>query len=72
MDNELMILIRKQLTQSTPKYKRIGIIGAVTVATTVARHSVNQSEGDFSSDLLELAAKSCQRSQVGFRSKMNY
>ena len=42
MDNELMILIRKQLTQSLPKYKRIGIIGAVMVATTVARHTVLQ------------------------------
>eukprot|EP00042_Codosiga_hollandica_P056684 m.822939 g.822939 ORF g.822939 m.822939 type:complete len:704 (+) comp59401_c1_seq30:1126-3237(+) len=37
MDDDMHIILRKQLTHGSPRFKKIGVVGAITVLRTIAR-----------------------------------
>lgn len=56
LKNELSILVRKQLYHGSPKYKRMGLIGATKIIANVSTSS--------DSDLLSFSQISSQQHQV--------
>ena len=50
LQDELHIVIRKQLSNNNPKYKRIGVIGSLMIVLNMAYRSGTDQEGKLSSD----------------------
>ncbi|XP_071810263.1 Fanconi anemia group D2 protein-like [Asterias amurensis] len=50
IQDELHIVIRKQLSNNNPKYKRIGVIGSLMIVRNMAYRSGTDQEGKLSSD----------------------
>lgn len=50
IQDDLHIVIRKQLSNSNPKYKRMGVIGAVMIVSCVAQSSGDRTENSNSED----------------------
>ncbi|GFO21237.1 fanconi anemia group d2 protein [Plakobranchus ocellatus] len=68
LQDELLIIIRKQLTSGNSKYKRMGVMGAIAIIQALAGNSGKQSGEQMRKekykqtiDLLELMRSSCRR-----------
>lgn len=64
IQDDMHIVITKQLTSNLPKYKRIGIIGAIMVVGSMAKKRVDDEESEETLDSTESQRKSTLSSEV--------
>ncbi|XP_077977229.1 Fanconi anemia group D2 protein-like [Glandiceps talaboti] len=58
IQDDMHIVIRKQLSSNTAKYKRIGVIGAITIIHNMAHHTKTVSQADEQSESLNVSSMS--------------
>ena len=63
-NDELLIVIRKQLSHASVRYKRIGIIGVGAVLTMLADPGASKEKQQLAVSILNTATNSCLKDMV--------